>query len=605
MQFDWRYKGVAVDRIMSRNKETPRPATNDAQQLIHPPSALKKPLPSLKTGDINEVLADGTRGDQYPTPVSRRSNLFQLRGATVPSFFSPPNDDAPKEQTKPKPISKLRKLAKKVIERRVFSLPIKKRPQSTKGEDGNCKRVKHEGTFKSSPAGTDTESSSKLSFLSRQPHPEHPPTIVVTQNFWDKTPDEPMLKKDRCTPKKPHSRETHPGSRDANSPLYPASWNLPTTGLNLWSPSPEELASGAPVDADGYDEYKLETCAATLDGLRGVLLSPNPSTRTDNLVILSASKEDWKGFEKEENDENVPPTQSCDDSQKMFGGPPAAGRKAEASSTLRSHGSQTPNMMRVKPSQTPLNCTSSQNINKRKKSSRNQFQPRDYDELIDDVVGPNSKQMMLIERMICYMYQSRTFERKKNVLEKVRWVVEFCRLQHEFRIPNFEHLPGAIFERWVDIIGPKEVLNVFKACKDCPYLRQRANNLDKENPSCGFYLAKSEDEILLQCPYGVVTKQDERGSTAIGPPNILSIAVAYGYQLAKTMSQDESQTSDILNTSTAPTFTDDALQSYQVRGFPADMAGSFRRGAETLWKMAEHERLMFWSFESESPEDRA
>lgn len=120
----------------------------------------------------------------------------------------------------------------------------------------------------------------------------------------------------------------------------------------------------------------------------------------------------------------------------------------------------------------------------------------------DDVVGLDSKQMKIMKRLYVYLEENLV---DQHVLAKAVEIADYCTSCHLSGKESFKHLPGAIFEHFVDILGAKVFYQCYQASKTFAHERVAALGLIESEP-----VASATDE-----------------------PNIVQAAVATGYLLGR------------------------------------------------------------------------
>lgn len=129
---------------------------------------------------------------------------------------------------------------------------------------------------------------------------------------------------------------------------------------------------------------------------------------------------------------------------------------------------------------------------------------RDGDHSADpnNVVGPDSWQMDVINRMLYYL-DCETNHPHSTYRKQIRDIKEVCTKRHIAGSLKYRHLPGAIFDQVVKTIGGSTFLSIYKAAKCLSYGRL-------ESDSC--------------------VPVEKEGA----PSNLIQFAVGYGYYMAKT-----------------------------------------------------------------------
>lgn len=159
--------------------------------------------------------------------------------------------------------------------------------------------------------------------------------------------------------------------------------------------------------------------------------------------------------------------------------------------------------------------TFSETSEKRKTTRKNQMSSNASKMVHVDAeaVGPQSWQMMAVYRMIIFMEEMPGCQHSKYS-ENFRAVVAKCKVLHESKSPKYVHLPGAIFEEMVDIMGGPAFLEVYLASKNFNHPRVT-------KACCDNQILVSDEKTILTI------------NAATGCPNLLELSVAYGYHLAQ------------------------------------------------------------------------
>lgn len=90
----------------------------------------------------------------------------------------------------------------------------------------------------------------------------------------------------------------------------------------------------------------------------------------------------------------------------------------------------------------------------------------------DEIVGPNSRQMDVVKKMMKYLenleqqqVQEFNGQETSSLVSTFRKTVTLCTKMHDLMIENYKHLPGAIFDETVEVIGGPTFLELFRAAK--------------------------------------------------------------------------------------------------------------------------------------------
>ena len=153
------------------------------------------------------------------------------------------------------------------------------------------------------------------------------------------------------------------------------------------------------------------------------------------------------------------------------------------------------------------------------------------------VVGPDSEQMKMIERIMVYLEESKT--EQQNVLDSFYHCKKECEIRHARREMRYLHLPGAIFEMFVEHIGGAAFLRIYKKSQTFDHPRQQQ--------AAAF---------------------PSTANKAVPPPNLLHIAVGYGMHLT---------------------------QQQQLDSADKGMEEMVKDGASAVLKMREEDRQVFWN----------
>lgn len=170
------------------------------------------------------------------------------------------------------------------------------------------------------------------------------------------------------------------------------------------------------------------------------------------------------------------------------------------------------------------------------------------------VVGPDSWQMKVVNRMIVYLEEGSEYKHSQ-LIECFHTVTAQCTALHAKGVHKYLHLPGAIFEEIVELTGGPVFLEIYNAAKTFHHPR-----LDE---------LRCNDQVLVSHD---VTKL-KAISTTMGYPNLLQVAVAYGFQLARMRTTNEGQDATDHNNAIKDTV---------------------EAGAQDVLDMSEEARMTFW-----------
>jgi hypothetical protein len=168
-------------------------------------------------------------------------------------------------------------------------------------------------------------------------------------------------------------------------------------------------------------------------------------------------------------------------------------------------------------------------------------------------VGPDSTEMIAIKRMLIYLEETSSDVVLVRTFHKI---VEDSEKRHAKGQAKYKHLPGAIFERLVEQVGGAVFGPIYKASRTFEHER-----------------------VKEMYPQELVTGSldyEDLTASGIGMPNLLQIAVGYGFHLARmSMLNHGHDTCENI---------EDLMES----------------GAETALNMKDDERFLFWKYMIES-----
>lgn len=205
------------------------------------------------------------------------------------------------------------------------------------------------------------------------------------------------------------------------------------------------------------------------------------------------------------------------------------------------------------------------------------------------VVGPKSTQMLSIKRMLIYLEE--TSDRSSNadntvaaddsveyLNKQVLAVVAECQARHVAGESKFMNLPGAIFERLVKEIGGPAFGRIYKASQDFHHPRIAAIEHAME-------ASAGNNETPGRCSQDLDWKKKLSASAEVGRPNLLQVAVGYGFHLARLSLMEEK------------------LQEKQHIAGVTKRSNKelFEKGAKFVLNMQEDEQVLFWKYMVESP----
>jgi len=179
----------------------------------------------------------------------------------------------------------------------------------------------------------------------------------------------------------------------------------------------------------------------------------------------------------------------------------------------------------------------------------------------DSVIGPDSMQMMSIERMIVFLQETCD---DKALIQKVQDAVEDCKNRHNKGEFKYMNLPGAIFERLVETVGGTDFWSMYKASQDFDHPRLHEMGIGSVSEAGS--VCSSDD---LSNNVSQLTT-----SSAPGLPNLLQVAVGYGFHLARL---------------------------HLMEGTESNMQDLLVNGTNVVLEMKEEERYLFWKYMLESP----
>jgi hypothetical protein len=162
-------------------------------------------------------------------------------------------------------------------------------------------------------------------------------------------------------------------------------------------------------------------------------------------------------------------------------------------------------------------------------------------------VGPDSWQMDVINRMLFYL-DSATDCPYSIYRMQFHGIVEHCSKLHLQGAFKCRHLPGAIFEQIVNAVGGSIFLSIYKAAKRLPYGRLNSD---------------------------AAVSAEACSSSICAPPNLMQLAVGYGYCMAQSI------------TFKGRKICPDLIETQGIR-YAAEI------GAQTVLNMSKETRLSFW-----------
>jgi hypothetical protein len=163
-------------------------------------------------------------------------------------------------------------------------------------------------------------------------------------------------------------------------------------------------------------------------------------------------------------------------------------------------------------------------------------------------VGPESWQMNVIEGMIKYLDEAKDGP-YSNYSTQFHEVTKLCTKLHNERNNKFRHLPGAIFEEIVGLIGGEAFLEIYKKATKTFLPTRRISKAGVIKPTPG----KIEEATAL--------------------PSVLQVAVGYGYYMSQS-------------------FASEGPNSNWDR---ASIKSAVENGAQTVMQMSDKDRLKFWT----------
>ena len=255
------------------------------------------------------------------------------------------------------------------------------------------------------------------------------------------------------------------------------------------------LVGGAPVDAD--DSGATAPAAAKLEGM---VLSPAPFGMTREEFLSDQTVERGKPTSVLEQLRHLQHT--------------AIGTTAPSETTHKKAAtrSSTRSKKRTKP-ETSKKKAQTTHSKKRKASAASEATLATPIQDMAGSVGPDSWQMMVLYRMIVFLEQTPECEHAQHT-EVFRTVVAKCKAQYGMGNQKYYHLPGAIFEEMVEIIGGPAFLQIYLAAKTFDHPRIEELSHDSE------LLVAGRNKLSAV-------------STTAGRPNLLQVSVAYGYHLSQ------------------------------------------------------------------------
>jgi hypothetical protein len=132
-----------------------------------------------------------------------------------------------------------------------------------------------------------------------------------------------------------------------------------------------------------------------------------------------------------------------------------------------------------------------------------------------ELVGPDSWQMAVVFRMVVYLEETAVENESLEKIEKIHIAIDHCKANHAKRSPKYLHLPGAVFEELVNLLGGPEFLHLYKSAKNFHHPR----------------LEEVRSRQLSATNIRLISKKiisNEMNAT----PNLIQIAIAYGWYLS-------------------------------------------------------------------------
>jgi len=259
------------------------------------------------------------------------------------------------------------------------------------------------------------------------------------------------------------------------------------------------LVGGAPVDAD--DSGATATAAAKMEGM---VLSPAPFGMTREEFLSDLTVERGKPTSVLEQLRHLQHT--------AIGTTTPSETTHKKAATRSSTGSKKRTMSDTSKEKTRT-TRSKKRKTKRKASAASEATLSTPLQDMAGSVGPDTWQMMVLYRMIVFLEQSPECEHAQHT-EVFRTVVAKCKAQYGMGNQKYYHLPGAIFEEMVEIIGGPAFLQIYLAAKTFDHPRIEELSHDSE------LLVAGRDKLSAV-------------STTAGRPNLLQVSVAYGYHLSQ------------------------------------------------------------------------
>jgi hypothetical protein len=327
------------------------------------------------------------------------------------------------------------------------------------------------------------------------------------------------------------------------------------------------LAAGAPVEPDGgeYEGLTLGTAVSssttehenwpsdpfsTANDAR-----PSPYTRLRALAAgVPVEPDGGDGFENGSGDTMglawgaaVSPTHNA---QRSSYRPALPSTRPVA----RALPEKAPRQAKKKATAVPVSTTRRAPSTRKRKVQSSCIEERDNKKSkTDTVVGPDSTEMIAIKRMLIYLEQTSS---DVALVRSFHNIVEDCKKRHTKGQAKYKHLPGAIFERLIEQVGGEVFGPIYKASRTFEHQRVKA-----------MYPQESASGSL---------EYEDLTANGIGMPNLLQIAVGYGFHLARMSMLNHGQ---------------DACE---------DIEELMESGAETALNMKDDERFLFWKYMVES-----
>jgi hypothetical protein len=291
------------------------------------------------------------------------------------------------------------------------------------------------------------------------------------------------------------------------------------------------LAAGAPVEPDGIYGVDNGNGFDSTGLILGAAVSP---TRTERENRPSGSAPNVGTARRSSSRPPLPPTRPVE----------------------RTLPKKNPRQAKKKTADESVPTTPRVPITRKRKAQSSGNEEEDLKKIkIDVAVGPDSTEMIAIKRMLIYLEETSSDVVLVRTFHKI---VEDSEKRHAIGQAKYKHLPGAIFERLVEQVGGAVFGPIYKASRHFEHKRVKEMFPQESAPGSLEY--------------------EDLTASGIGMPNLLQVAVGYGFHLARMSMLNHGH--------------DDTCENIQEL---------MESGAETALSMKDDERFLFWKYMIESP----